>query len=121
VTDVRRALFEARPERGRMHREHAMPLRRLASALGVTRAELRTALRELREGAENRREEHTQALAEFLADRFELSAGDVAKALEELPRPTPHRPGDRPGPGGPGFGHGPAPGAPGMLPAPWPG
>ena len=108
VADVRRALFEARPGHGRMQREHALPLRRLASALGVSRAELRTALRELRAGAEDHREKHTQALAEFLADRFDLSADDVAKALEELPRPTPHRRGDRPGPGGPGFGPGPA-------------
>lgn len=119
VTDVRRALFEARPDRGRMHRHHAMPLRRLASALGVTRAELRTALGELRAGAENRWEEHQQALAEFLADRFNLSADDVAKALDEVPRPVRPGHGGRPGPGGPG--PGPGFGGPAMLPAPEPG
>jgi transcriptional regulator with XRE-family HTH domain len=102
VTDVRRALFEARPVRGRMHREHAMPLRQLASALGVSRADLRAALSELRAGAENRWEEHNQALAKFLADRFDLSADDVARALDQLPRQIPQRHGDRPGPGGPG-------------------
>ena len=112
VTDVRRALFEARPRRGDMHREHAMPLRQLASALGVSRAELRAALEQLRPEAHNLRDEHTQALAKFLADRFDLSAGDVAKALEQLPHPIPHQRGGRPGPGGPGPGPGPALGAP---------
>jgi hypothetical protein len=108
VTDVRRALFEARPDRGRVHREHSLPLRQLAAALGVSRADLRTALRELRAGAENRWEQHAQALAKFLADRFDLSVDEVTTALEQLPRPTPHGRGDRPGPGGPGFGPGPA-------------
>ena len=107
VTDVRRALFEARPDHDRMHRDRGLPLRQLASALGVSRAELRTALRELRAGAENRFEEHQQALAEFLADRFDLAAADVSKALDELPLPIPPRHGDRPGPGGPGPGPGP--------------
>jgi Clp amino terminal domain, pathogenicity island component len=121
VTDVRRALFEARPDRGGpdrggMHREHALPLRQLASALGVSRAELRTALEGLRPEADKRRDEHTQALAKFLADRLNLSADDVAKALEQLPRPIPHERGGRPGPGGPGFGPGPALGAPGTVP-----
>jgi transcriptional regulator with XRE-family HTH domain len=104
VTDVRRALFELRPERGHMHRDRHMPLRQLASDLGVSRSELRTALRELRAGAENRWEEHQQALARFLASRFDLSADDVANALDELPRPGPPGHRDRPGPGGPGPG-----------------
>jgi transcriptional regulator with XRE-family HTH domain len=108
VTDVRRALFEARPDRGRMHRERAMPLRQLAAALGVSRAELRTALSELRAGAEGRWEEHNEALAKFLAERFDLPADDVASALEELPRPAPPGHGGRHGPGvpvpGPAFG-----------------
>lgn len=104
LTDVRRALFEARPDRGRMHRDRAMPLRQLASALGVSRADLRTALRELRAGAENRWEEHNQALARFLADRFDLSTDDVANALEQLPHPVPPGRGGRHGPGGPGPG-----------------
>lgn len=119
VTDVRRALFESRPEPGRMHRRHAMPLRQLASALGVTRAELRSALRELRSSAKDDWEEHHQALAKFLADRFNLSADDVSKALDELPRPAAPGRGDRPGPGGPG--PGPGFGGPGMVPAPHPG
>jgi transcriptional regulator with XRE-family HTH domain len=110
VTDVRRALFESRPEPGRMHRHRAMPLRQLASALDVSRAELRSALRELRSSAEDNWEEHNQALTKFLADRFDLSADDVAKALDELPRPGPPGRGGRPGPGGPG-----------ILPAPHPG
>jgi len=108
VTDVRRALFEARPDHDRMHHDRGLPLRQLASALGVSRAELRTAPRELRAGAENRFEEHQEALAKFLADRFDLSTDDVAKALDELPRPIPPRHGDRLGPGGPGPGPGPA-------------
>jgi hypothetical protein len=119
VTDVRRALFESRPDPGRMHRDHAMPLRQLASALDVSRAELRKALREVRAGAENGWEQHQQSLAKFLADRFELSADDVADALDELPRPVPPGHGDRPGPGGPG--PGPGFGGPGMLPPPHPG
>jgi hypothetical protein len=101
VTDVRRALFEARPDRGRMHRERAMPLRQLATALGVSRAELRTALSELRAGAEGRWEEHNEALAKFLAERFDLPADDVASALEEFPRPAPPGHGGRHGSGGP--------------------
>jgi predicted RecB family endonuclease len=116
VTDVRRALFEARPDPDRMHGDRGLPLRQLASALGVSRAELRKALSELRAGAENRFEEHTQALAKFLADRFNLSADTVAKALEGLPRPVPPGHGDRPGPGGPG--PGPGFGGAEMLPAP---
>jgi transcriptional regulator with XRE-family HTH domain len=90
VTDVRRALFESRPDRGRMHRHRELPLRQLASALGVSRSDLRAALRELRAGSDDRWEQHQRALAEFLADRFELSADDVADALDELPRPVPH-------------------------------
>jgi transcriptional regulator with XRE-family HTH domain len=119
VTDVRRALFEARPAPGRMHRRAAMPLRQLASALGVSRADVSKAFQKLRAGAENRFEEHNKALAKFLADRFDLSADDVANALEALPRPVPPGHGDRPGPGGPG--PGPGFGGPGMVPAPQPG
>jgi transcriptional regulator with XRE-family HTH domain len=119
VTDVRRALFESRPDRGDRERHHAMPLRELATALGVDRADLRKALREMRAGAEKGHEQHTQALAKFLADRFDLSADDVTKALDALPRPVRPEHGDRPGPGGPGRGPGFA--APGMHPAPVPG
>ena len=119
VSDVRRALFESRPDRGGRERHHAMPLRQLATALGVDRADLRKALREMRAGAEKGHEQHTQALAKFLADRFNLSADDVTKALDALPRPVRPDHGDRPGPGGPGPGPGFA--APGMHPAPVPG
>jgi transcriptional regulator with XRE-family HTH domain len=111
VTGVRRALFAARPDRGRGHMHHAMPLRQLASALGVSRAELRKALAELRGGMDTRFEEHRQALAKFLAERFGLSADDVAKALDELPRPVGPAPGGHHGPGGPGP-------MPGTFPAP---
>jgi transcriptional regulator with XRE-family HTH domain len=106
VTDVRRALFESRPDRGGRERHHAMPLRQLATALGVDRADLRKALREMRMGAEKGREQHNQALAEFLADRFDLAADDVTKALDALPRPVRPDHGGRPGPGGPGPGPG---------------
>jgi len=119
VSDVRRALFETRPDRGGRHRHRAMPLRQLASALGVDRAELRRALGELRAGAEKNREQHGAALAKFLADRFDLSTDDVTKALDALPRPVRPDHGGRPGPGGPGPGPGFA--APGMHPAPQPG
>jgi len=102
AADVRKALFEVRPDRGHRHRHPAMPLRQLASALDVSRAELRTALREVRAGAENGREEHKQALAKFLADRFDLDVDEVSDALGELPRPVPPGHGGRPGPGGPG-------------------
>jgi transcriptional regulator with XRE-family HTH domain len=120
VGDVRKALFESRPEPGRMHRHRdVMPLRQLASALGVTRAELRSALHELRSSVKDDWEEHSQALAKFLADRFNLSADDVSKALDELPRPAAPGRGDRPGPGGPG--PGPGFGGPWMVPAPHPG
>ena len=114
VADVRRAFFEARPERGRMHRHHAMPLRQLASALDVSRAELRTALRELRAGMEDRRQEHTQELAQFLAERFDLEVDKVSDALGELPRPVGPGHGGRPGPGGPeAFGRRPSSGSSG--------
>ncbi len=106
VSEVRRALFESRPDRGGRERHHVMPLRQLASALGVTRAELRKALSEMRAGAEKGREQHNQALAKFLADRFNISADDVTKALDALPRPVRPDHGGRPGPGGPGPGPG---------------
>ena len=118
VTDVRRALFESRPDRRGRERHHAMPLRQLAAALGVDRADLRKALGEMRPGAEKGREQHSQALAKFLADRFDLSVDDVTKALDALPRPVRPDHGGRPGPGGPGPGPGfavpgPPPGVPG--------
>ena len=106
VTDVRRALFESRPDRGGRERHHAMPLRQLAAALGVDRADLRKALSGLRAGAEKNFDQHNAELAKFLADRFNLSADDVTKALDALPRPMRPDHGGRPGPGGPGPGPG---------------
>jgi transcriptional regulator with XRE-family HTH domain len=119
VSDVRAALFKSRPDRGGRERHDAMPLRQLAAALGVDRADLRKALRDMRAGAEKGRRQHDQALARFLADRFDIPVGDVTKALDALPRPVRPDHGDRPGPGGPG--PGPGFGAPGMHPAPVPG
>lgn len=118
VSDVRKALFQSRPERGERHREHALPLRQLAAALGVDRADLRKALGQMRIGAEKNWEQRDQALAKFLADRFNLSVDDVTKALDALPHPVRPDHGGRPGPGGPGpgpgfeRGPGPPPGAP---------
>jgi transcriptional regulator with XRE-family HTH domain len=124
VTDVRRALFESRPDRGRHDRRHTMPLRELAAALGVERADLRKAVREMRAGAEKGMEQHQQALAKFLANRFDIPVGDVTKALDALPRPVRPDHGGRPGPGGPGpgprFGP-PGPGAGFDGPRPGPG
>ena len=62
------------------------PLRGLAKELGVTRSELRKALREVGEKAGDRAEAQRKELAEFLADRFDL---DVAKVLDALPAEGP--------------------------------
>jgi hypothetical protein len=72
-----------------------MPIRELAAELGVTRSELRKALRELRTGAADRFEEHQRELAEFLADRFNLDVDEVLDALPAIgpPLSSPHRPG----------------------------
>jgi hypothetical protein len=74
-------------------RHFGMPLRGLASELGVTRGELRKALRELGKGAAGRFEQHQKELAQFLADRFNLDASKVADALDALRPPlmSPHR------------------------------
>ncbi len=95
---VEEALQAARPPRPPAHHRGA-PLRKLAAALDVTRAELRTALREVRAGAQSGWEQHQDKLAAYLADRFGLDAGDVKDALADIPRPT-FRMGPR-GPGGP--------------------
>jgi len=74
-------------------RQFGAPVRGLARELGVTRGELRKALRELGKGAAGRFEEHQKELAQFLADRFNLDASKVADALDAL-RPrlmSPHR------------------------------
>jgi hypothetical protein len=62
------------------------PLRGLAKELGVTRSELRNALREVGQKAGDRFEQHRKELAEFLADRFDL---DVDKVLDALPAEGP--------------------------------
>jgi hypothetical protein len=62
------------------------PLRGLAKELGVTRSELRTALREVGQKAGDRFEQNRKELAEFLADRFDL---DVDKVLDALPAEGP--------------------------------
>jgi hypothetical protein len=104
--------FEAlRPRPGaRLDGPHrGAPLRKLAEALDVSRAQLRKALREVRAGTESGWEQHEDKLAAFLADRFGLDVGEVEKALADLPRPK-FRVGPR-GPGGPEL-HGPGPGGP---------
>ena len=90
-------------------RHRGEPVDKLAAALDATRAELRKALREVRAGAQSDWEQHQEELAAYLADRFNLDAGDVKEALADVPRPKIER-GPR-GPGGPDF-HGPGPGGP---------
>ena len=107
VERVEDAFDALRPDPGtRRHERHgAAPLRQLASALDVTRAELRTALREVRAGADSGWEQREAELKAFLVDRFGLSAEKVEDALADLPGPE-----RGPGPGGH---HGPGPGGPG--------
>ena len=101
VSDVRAALIKVRPfheePRGERHGHDAAPQRQLATALGVSRADLRAAFRQLQRGAENGWEEHQKELAGFLADRFNLDANKVSDALQAAaPQPplmSPHRPG----------------------------
>ena len=95
VSDVRGALLELRPSLPAPRRAHAMPLKQLAAALGVSRAELRAGFRELRRGAENEWQRHQKELAQFLADRFNLDADKVLDALAATAPPlsSPHRPG----------------------------
>ena len=95
VSDVRAALLDIRPFHGGPHRDGDVALRQLANQLGVSRADLRSALRELRESAMNGWEEHQQELATFLADRFDLDVDKVSDALAATAPPlrSPHRPG----------------------------
>jgi hypothetical protein len=89
--EVEAALDEVRP--GRERRGPCGPhvsLRRLESALDVTRAELRRALRELRADAESAWEDRRDDLVAFLAERFGLSEDEVEEALPDLPGPGPH-------------------------------
>jgi transcriptional regulator with XRE-family HTH domain len=95
ASDVRAALIEIRPFDDLPHRRRALPLRQLSSALGVSRADVRKAFRELRESAMNGWERHQQELARFLADRFDLDVDRVSDALAATaPRlSSPHPPG----------------------------
>lgn len=104
VDEVEAALDEVRPGDGaRPGCAPHVSLRRLAAALDVTRGELRRALGEARTGAGSAWEDHRDALAAFLADRFGLSEDDVERALPDLPAPGRHGPGGPPrfGPAGP--------------------
>jgi hypothetical protein len=91
---------ELPPPPGAMRFHFGVPLRQLATELGVTRSELRTALREVRERAADRFEQHNKELAEFLADRFDLDVDEVLDALPAAGPPLgllhrsglPHRP-----------------------------
>jgi hypothetical protein len=90
------------PDRGApggpgFHRDHGAPLKPLAKALGVSRADLRRAFRDLRAGAEDHFKQERQALAKFLADRFDLDVAKVEDALAALAPPlrSPHPPGPR--------------------------
>jgi transcriptional regulator with XRE-family HTH domain len=95
VSDVRAALINIRPFRGERDRHGDVPLRQLANALDVSRADLRAALRELRRSAANGWEQHQKELAQFLADRFDLDVDNVDDALAATAPPlrSPHRPG----------------------------
>jgi hypothetical protein len=105
VDEVTAALDEVGPGEGR--RPGCAPhvsLRRLATELDVTRAELRKALRETRAGVESSFEQRHEDLVTFLADRLGVSRDKVEEALPEPPAP-----GERPrfAPGGPPpLGHG---------------
>ena len=79
------------------HHHRALPLRQLARALGVSRADLRDAFRELRAGVENDFKQEQQALAKFLADRFDLDLSKVQDALAAAAPPlrSPHPAGPR--------------------------
>jgi hypothetical protein len=124
VDEVRAALDEVGPGKDLRRGDGAVPgelrlscaphvsLRRLAAELDVTRAELRQALREARAGADSAWEDHRDALAAFLAERFGLARDEVERALPDLPAPGRLPPG-----GGPRFEyHGPPPFGPGGLP-----
>jgi transcriptional regulator with XRE-family HTH domain len=97
VSDVRAALIKIRPLHGGPHRRSDMPLRQLATALGVSRSDLRAAFRELRRSARGDWEQHQKELAQFLADRFHLDVDKVSDALAATTPPlsSPH---GRPGP-----------------------
>lgn len=99
--EVQSALGQLRPRAQAMcspHRDHAVPLRQLANALDVSRAELREALRDVRAGAQDGWEDRREDLVEFLAERLELPADEVEAALPEFLGRGPGGPGPPPGP-----------------------
>ena len=100
VDKVEDALFSLRPGPGgdRHHGRPGPSLRALASELGVTKAELRKALREVRSSFADGMDQKRNELAQFLADRFGVSVEKVEEALPEFAGP----PGGHRGPGGPG-------------------
>jgi hypothetical protein len=109
---VHRALWSARPDRADRRNGHPprLPLRTLASALDVSRDELRQAFRELQSQAHDGWRRGHDELVRFLAERFDLSPEKVEAALPDPPEfrgPRPPGPGGGP-PGGPGP-HGPPP------------
>ena len=84
--DERQGPGEMPPPPGRMRFHFGVPLRELASELGVSRTDLRKALREVGKQATERVEEDQAELARFLADRFDL---DVDKVTDALGKPGP--------------------------------
>jgi len=104
---VKSALDDVAPgDRGRPGPCGGVSLDRLATALGVTRAELRQALGKVRANASPGLQDKRDDLVQFLADRFNLSTDKVKSALQDLPRPAPPGPGPGlapygAGPGGP--------------------
>jgi hypothetical protein len=118
AAQVEDALEALRPRPGaRPPGDHrGAPLRKLAAALDVTRAELRKALREVRSGADERIEDGRADLVKFLAERFNLSEEKVEAALPDFAGIGPGGPHGPGGPGGPGgFG---GPGGPGGFGGP---
>ena len=120
---VENALQEIRPGApGRSHGKGALPLRELATALDVTRPELRKAFRDLRANADVGPKNLRADLVTFLAERLGISKDKVDEALPEFPGPGreggPGPGGPFGGPGGPGGpgGGGPGPGGPGFGP-----
>ena len=103
ASDVQSALakigppFGAPGRPGPGHHDRALPLRQLATKLGVSRADLRAAFRSLRADAKNGWKQEQQALAKFLADRFNLDLNRVQDALAAVAPPlrSPHPPGPR--------------------------
>jgi hypothetical protein len=81
-----RDLRPTRPHPPLGHR--GAPFEGLERALDVTRAELRDAFRE---ALEEKHKEQGGELAQFLAERFNLSVDEVEDALRETLPPRPHR------------------------------